>query len=206
MCEIIFLILVHSKKAIVDNVSNEFGNDRVSKLVQPRNCIKSRLSTELGITTDFKPVQPAKACQPIEVTELGMVTEVKPVQPSKALPPIDVTELGIVEFMQPAISVLVSVSMMALQLLRESYFVFPLSTTIDVNPVHSIKALSPIEVTKLGIETAVKQLSCQNANSSIAVTEDGMVISCNLGHNENEYPAIVVNELGRFIDVRFLQL
>jgi hypothetical protein len=58
--------------------------------------------------------------------------------------------------MQPVIRVLVAVSIIALQLLRESYFVFPLSTTIEVKPVQLMKALPLIKVTELGIVTEVK--------------------------------------------------
>ena len=53
-------------------------------------------------------------------TEFGISMEVKPVQPLKALFPILVTELGITVFMQPEISVLVEVSIIALQVLLES--------------------------------------------------------------------------------------
>ena len=54
------------------------------------------------------------------VTELGMVMEVRPLQPLKASLPMLVTELGMVVFLHPAINSLVEVSIMALQLLRES--------------------------------------------------------------------------------------
>ena len=43
-----------------------------------------------------------------------------------------VTLLGMVVFMQPEINVFEDVSIIALQLLRESYIVFPLSTFTDV--------------------------------------------------------------------------
>ena len=84
--------------------------------------------------TSVKPVQSANAFMSIKVTELGMVIDVNPVQPQNARGPIDVTEFGIVEFLQPTISVFVAVSIIALQLLRESYTLLPLSTTIDVIP------------------------------------------------------------------------
>lgn len=45
-----------------------------------------------------------------------------------------VTLLGITVFLQPAIRVLVIVSMIALQLSRESYTLFPSSTDMDVKP------------------------------------------------------------------------
>lgn len=53
------------------------------------------------------------------VTELGIVIAVRPL-PAKASSPIEVTELEIVVFIHPTIRVLLSVSIIALQLLRES--------------------------------------------------------------------------------------
>ena len=53
-------------------------------------------------------------------TELGIVMEVKPLQLLKAPSPMLVTELGITVFMQPEISVLVEVSIIALQVFLES--------------------------------------------------------------------------------------
>ena len=54
------------------------------------------------------------------VTELGIVTEVRPEQYWNAWLPMLVTELGMAVFLQPVINVFVAVSMIALQLLRES--------------------------------------------------------------------------------------
>lgn len=54
------------------------------------------------------------------MTELGISMEVKPMQPLKAQSPISVTVLGITVFLQPAISVLVAVSIIALLLFLES--------------------------------------------------------------------------------------
>ena len=76
--------------------------------------------TELGIVILVNPVQPLNASLPIVVTELGIVILVNPVQPLNASLPMEVTELGITVFWQPKISVLLAVSMMALQLPRES--------------------------------------------------------------------------------------
>ena len=90
------------------------------------------------------------------VTLLGIVTEVKPEQPSKALPPMLVTLLGIIVVLHPECSVFVAVSIIALQLFRESYTGFPSSTTIEVKPEHPPKACHPMFVTLLGIVTEVK--------------------------------------------------
>ena len=76
-----------------------------------------------------------KAASSIVVTELGMDIDVRLLQPTNALFPMIVTVLGIIVFWQPVINLLVDVSIMALQLLRESNFVFPLSTTIEVRPL-----------------------------------------------------------------------
>ena len=56
----------------------------------------------------------------MEVTELGISIEVRPLQSENAQFPMEVTVLGMTVFWQPATRVLVLVSMMALQLLRES--------------------------------------------------------------------------------------
>ena len=77
---------------------------------------------------------------PIFVTLFGIVTDVRPLQPPKAPFPILVTPLGIIVFLHPAINSLEAVLIIALQLFRESYTVFPLSTTIEVRLVQSQKA------------------------------------------------------------------
>ena len=53
---------------------------------------------------------------------------VKLEHPLKADPPIDVTEFGMMEFLQPDISSLSAVLIIALQLSLESYIGFPLVT------------------------------------------------------------------------------
>ena len=63
-----------------------------------------------------------------------------PVHPLNAETEIAVTELGMVEFWQPAMSVLEAVSMIALQLLRESYVELPLSTSMLVSLLQQLKA------------------------------------------------------------------
>ena len=74
----------------------------------------------LGKVIEIKPVQPSNVYPPMAVTELGMVIEVKPLHLRKAPWPIEVTVLGMVVALQPAIKVLESESIMALQLPRES--------------------------------------------------------------------------------------
>ena len=53
--------------------------------------------------------------------------------------------------------------------------------------------------------TVVKQLSLKKAPFPIEVTDAGIVIDVNLGHREKAHSLIDVNELGRFIIVKFTQ-
>ena len=66
------------------------------------------------------PVQRPKAQSPIVVMELGIKILASPAQARNAPNPMDVTELGMIVLLQPTINVLLNVSMMALQLSRES--------------------------------------------------------------------------------------
>ena len=127
------------------------------KPVHPVKALFPMDVTLLGMVTEVKPLQYPKAHSPMDVTLLGIVTEVKPLQSRKALFPMDVTLLGIIVFLHPKMSVLVAVSMIALQLFLESNFGFPDSTTIVVKPQPE-KALSPMDVTLWGIITKVKPL------------------------------------------------
>ena len=88
---------------------------------------------------EIRPLQPENALFSMLVTLLGIVMEVRPVQPEKAKLPIEVMVLGIVEFLHPFIRVLVSVSMIALQLLRESYLGLPASIFIEARLVQPEK-------------------------------------------------------------------
>ena len=67
-----------------------------------------------------------------------------------------VTEFGIIVFLHPKNKVFVFVSIIALQLSRESYFVFPDSTFIDVRPEQAWKAKYPMLVTEFGIVILVR--------------------------------------------------
>ena len=108
------------------------------------------LVTLLGIVMEVKPWQFAKAIFPMLVTLLGIVMEVRLLQLWKAPSPMLVTLLGIIVFLQPAISVLDDVSIIALQSLL-SYLVFSLATTMLVRPVQPPKAATPMLVTLLGM-------------------------------------------------------
>ena len=76
---------------------------------------------------------------------------VKLEQSANAQSPILVTLLGIIVFPQPKINVFESVSIIALHPFRESYFVFPGSTTMLVKLEQNKNAWLPIFVTLLGI-------------------------------------------------------
>ena len=93
------------------------------------------LVTDEGMVMLVKPVQPLNARSPMLVTDEGMLMLVRPLQLLNAYFPMLVTDEGMVVVLQPATRVLLAVSIMALQLLRESYFVFPASTLMLVKPV-----------------------------------------------------------------------
>ena len=78
------------------------------------------LVTLLGNVSSVKPVQPSKADSPMLVTLLGNVSSVNSLHQPKALFPMLVTLLGMMLFLHPAINVLVAVSIIELQLSRES--------------------------------------------------------------------------------------
>ena len=69
---------------------------------------------------------------------------------------MDVTDFEITVFLHPTINVLEAVSIMALQLPRESYLVLPLSTVRLVRPSQPENAEMPMEVTEFGISTLVR--------------------------------------------------
>ena len=104
----------------------------------------------LGSVIEVKP-QFSNASFSMLTTPLGMVIDFRFERLSKAYWPIEVTLLGIEVFVHPHTKVLVAVSMMALQLLRESYFVLLASTFIEVRPPHPRKALFEMFVTLEGI-------------------------------------------------------
>ena len=78
------------------------------------------LFTLSGNVSLVKPLQPLKTAYPMLVTLLGNVSSVKPLQPPKAEYPMLVMLFGMILFLHPAIKVLVAVSIIELQLSRES--------------------------------------------------------------------------------------
>ena len=101
---------------------------------------------------------------------LLMVTEVMLGHSSKELTPKSVTLLGIEVFLQPTINVLVAVSMIALQLFRESYMGLTASTLIVVSLELPLNALSPMLVTLSGMVILVSSWQLAKAISPMLVT------------------------------------
>ena len=151
------------------------GMVMAKRLVQPLKAFAPIAVTLLGIETDNRLVQSEKASSPIDVNWSPNMTEVMPPQPRKAFAPIVVTLFGITVFLQPAISVFVSVLIIALQLSRESKAVFSMSTTIDSRALQPSNSPPPILVTLLGIIMDERLLQPLKAPLSIFVTLLGIV-------------------------------
>jgi len=143
-----------------------------------------------------RPMQPSKEPLPIFVTDLGMTMLVRLTKFTKALLPISVTESGIIVLAQPAINLFVSVSMMALQLLRESYVLFPSDTIILVRLEQPVKAQEPIFVTRSGMTMLFKSVQPLKASIPILVTESGMTMLVRLLRPLKASPPISVTESG----------
>ena len=108
------------------------------------------------------------------VTLEGMVMEVRELQPQNAEFPMLVTLEGIIVVLQPWINVFVEVSIIALQLLRESYLLLFSSTIIDVRELQPQNASLPMLVTLEGMEMDVRELQLRNAEYPMLVTLEGM--------------------------------
>ena len=73
------------------------------------------------------------------------------------------TVFGIIVLLQPTNNVLLLVSIMALQLLRESYLVFPLLTIIVSRLLHPLRMFIPMDVTLLGMVIEVNSVQSAKA-------------------------------------------
>ena len=124
--------------------------------------------------------QPEKAPFSMDVTPSGMLMEVRLEQPEKADCPMDVTASGMVVFLHPAINLFDAVSIMALHPLRESYFIFPLSTVMEVRLEQPSKAHIPMDVTPSGMLMEVRLEQYQKALLPMDVTASGMVMEVRL--------------------------
>ena len=96
-------------------------------------------------------VHPINAYSPIHFTDSGMLMLVSALHCSNAPSPIHVTDSGITVLANPCIRQFVLVSMMALQLFRESYTLFSSATTMLVSALHPSNAQSPIILTDSGM-------------------------------------------------------
>ena len=107
-----------------------------------------------------------------------------------------VTLLGMTLFLHPTIRVLLEVSIMALQLLRESYFVFPSSILMEVRPVQLENASYPMLVTLAGIETVVKLSQFRKADFPMLVTLLGILTEVRPLQPSNAYSPMLVTPSG----------
>lgn len=96
----------------------------------------------------------------------------------KAWLPIETTVLGIVVVLHPTMSLLVAVSMMALQLFLLSYTELPASTVMVVSWLQYMKILPSMLVTEAGMVIDVNPVQFLKALKPILVTEFGMVKDC----------------------------
>jgi hypothetical protein len=119
---------------------------------QPENALPPMVVTLSGMVMEVSEEQPENALTPMVVTLSGMVMEAREEQPENALSPMVVTPSGIrVVDLHPAISLLVAVSIIALQLFRLSYTLLELSTSIEAREEQASKTPTPIWVTEFGI-------------------------------------------------------
>ena len=133
------------------------------------------------------------------VTVLGRVMEVREEQLLNAPTPMLVTELGMMVDWHPAIRVLETVSIIALQFSRESYTVLPLSTTMEVREVQRLNALCPMLVTELGRVMEVREEQKMNASFPMLVTELPRDTEVRAEQLSNALPLMLVTELGMVI-------
>ena len=133
-----------------------FGMVMEVRLVQPSKAWLPMLVTFLGIVIEVRPLQLLKAAAPMPVTLSGIKMEVRSVQLEKAEEPMLVTLFGIVVFGQPAIRVFEAVSIIALQLSRESYMLLSDSTTIEFKLLQFPTAPKPMLVTLFGMVIEVR--------------------------------------------------
>ena len=156
------------------------------KLEHSSNAQRPIEVTLSGKVIDVKLEHPENAPLAIEVTLSGIVIDVKLEQPENAYSPIEVTLLGIIVDLQPTISSLLSVCIIALQLFLESYTLLFSSTFMDVRLGQSSNVVLPlIEVTLSGIVIEVKLEHPENAPLAIEVTLSGIVIEVKLEHPKN---------------------
>lgn len=139
------------------------------KLSQQTKAFEPILVTLSGIVMPVKFMHNENALSQMLVMLSGISILVRLVQNAKAESPISVTLLGITVFAQPLISLLVPVSIIALQLSRLSYTGFLSSTVMLVKLEQPKKAHDFILVTVLGMVMLVRLIQFSNAFQPISV-------------------------------------
>lgn len=119
---------------------------------------------------------PSKQPSPKLVTVEGMVIEVREVQPEKQLSPRLVTDDGITVVLIPKIILFVAVSIIALQLSRESNTGLPKATVTVSSEVQASKQRTPMLVNDAGMVIDGSDVQFEKQRSPKLVTDSGMVI------------------------------
>ena len=97
-------------------------------------------------------------------------------------------------FLHPATKVLLLVSMIALQLFRESYAKLSVSTMMDVRLVQFLKRFPPMLVTLLGMVMEVRPLQLQKAREPMVVTLLGIITDVSLLQSLKALPSIYLTK------------
>ena len=146
------------------------------RLVQSSNANSPMLVTVDGILTFARLVHCQNAFLPMLVIFSGNSMLASDFCMAKAASPIFVTDVGITVVLHPAISVLVDVWIMALQLSRESNALFPDSTLIDVRALQPKNESVYIFVTLAGMTNDVRFSQLTKACAPMVLMLLGMVI------------------------------
>ena len=101
--------------------------------------------------------------------------------------------------LHPTKSVLLAVSMIALQSLRLSYIVFPSSTVMDARLTQSVNGLVLIVVTLAEMLTSLSAEHLAKASSSILFTLLGIIMDLSVVHPSNAEAPIVVTGASKVI-------
>ena len=133
------------------------------RLLQPEKAELPMLVMLSGMFMEERLLQPKKAPVPILVTLSGMFMVKRLLQPLKAELPIPVTLSGIIVFEHPVINVLLLVSIIALQSLRESYIVLPFATIMETRLLQPEEREPPILTTLSGIVMETRSVQPEKA-------------------------------------------
>ena len=140
-----------------------FGMLMEVRLLQLEKAELPIFVTLSGIFMEERLLQPEKTELAILVTLSGMFMVKRLLQPLKAELPIPVTLSGIIVFEHPVINVLLLVSIMALQSLRESYIVLPSATIMETRLLQPEEREPPILTTLSGIVMETRSVQPEKA-------------------------------------------